>query len=192
MYSQKTDVTIIRSNRKTVSIEVKPDLTVTLRVPRRITEKEIDQILNEKQSWINKHLEQMQVRNSELEARKQPMLSMDDIKKLAEEALAYIPDRVKHYAPMVGANGISYGRITIRNQKSRWGSCSEKGNLNFNCLLMLTPPDVIDYVVVHELCHRIHMDHSAAFWAAVQKVLPDYKKAKKWLKDNGSSIIGRM
>ena len=93
---------------------------------------------------------------------------------------------------MVGANGISYGRITIRNQKSRWGSCSEKGNLNFNCLLMLTPPDVIDYVVVHELCHRIHMDHSAAFWAEVQKVLPDYKKAKKWLKDNGSSIIGRM
>ncbi len=192
MYSQKTDVTIIRSNRKTVSIEVKPDLTVTLRVPRRITEKEIDQILNEKQSWINKHLEQMQVRSSELEARKQPMLSMDDIKKLAEEALAYIPDRVKHCAPMVGANGISYGRITIRNQKSRWGSCSEKGNLNFNCLLMLTPPDVIDYVVVHELCHRIHMDHSADFWAEVQKVLPDYKKAKKWLKDNGSSIIGRM
>lgn len=192
MYSQKTDVTIIRSNRKTVSIEVKPDMTVTLRVPRRITEKEIDQILNEKQSWINKHLEQMQVRNSEFEAKKQPMLSMDDIKKLAEEALAYIPDRVKNYAPMVGANGISYGRITIRNQKSRWGSCSEKGNLNFNCLLMLTPPDVIDYVVVHELCHRIHMDHSAAFWAEVQKVLPDYKKAKKWLKDNGSSIIGRM
>ena len=67
MYSQKTDVTIIRSNRKTVSIEVKPDLTVTLRVPRRITENEIDQILNEKQSWINKHLEQMQARNSELE-----------------------------------------------------------------------------------------------------------------------------
>ena len=87
MYSQKTDVTIIRSNRKTVSIEVKPDLTVTLRVPRRITEKEIDQILNEKQSWINKHLEQMQVRNSELEASKQPMLSMDDIKKLADISL---------------------------------------------------------------------------------------------------------
>lgn len=88
--------------------------------------------------------------------------------------------------------GVTYGRITIRNQKTRWGSCSSKGNLNFNCLLMLTPPEVIDYVVVHELCHRKEMNHSGAFWAEVEKVLPDYKEQVKWLKENGAQIIGRM
>ena len=82
--------------------------------------------------------------------------------------------------------------ITIRNQKTRWGSCSSKGNLNFNCLLMLTPPEVIDYVVVHELCHRKEMNHSWAFWAEVEKVLSGYKEQVKWLKENGGQVIGRM
>lgn len=88
--------------------------------------------------------------------------------------------------------GVTYGRITIRNQKTRWGSCSSKGNLNFNCLVMLTPLEVIDYVVVHELCHRKEMNHSKAFWAEVEKVLPNYKEQVKWLKENGGQIIGRM
>ena len=82
-------------------------------------------------------------------------------KKLASKALDYIPGRVKYYADIIG---VTYGKITIRNQKTRWGSCSSKGNLNFNCLLMLMPPEVIDYVVVHELCHRKQMNHSKAFW----------------------------
>ena len=81
--------------------------------------------------------------------------------------------------------GVDYGRITIRNQKTRWGSCSAKGNLNFNCLLMLMPTEVIDYVVVHELCHLKEMNHSNAFWREVKQVLPDYRKQVKWLKDEG-------
>ena len=85
--------------------------------------------------------------------------------------------------------GVDYGRITIRNQKTRWGSCSSKGNLNFNCLLMLTPPEVIDYVVVHELCHRKEMNHSKDFWREVEKVLPNYLDQVKWLKDEGSNVI---
>ena len=77
-------------------------------------------------------------------------LSMDEIKALAEQALKVIPERVKYYAEKLG---VTYWRITIRNQRTRWGSCSQKRNLNFNCLLMLVPPEVLDSVIVHELCH---------------------------------------
>ena len=91
--------------------------------------------------------------------------------------------------PLVGA---TVGKVTIRNQKTRWGSCSAKGNLNFNCLLMLCPEDVRDYVVVHELCHRKEMNHSARFWTEVERVLPDYRTRRKWLKEFGCEIIGRL
>ena len=120
---------------------------------------------------------------------RQPALTEAEIKQLANKALEYIPARVAYFAPIVG---VDYGRITIRNQRTRWGSCSSKGNLNFNCLLMLTPPEVIDYVVVHELCHRREMNHSTRFWNEVEKVLPDYKVAKKWLKENGAGVMQRM
>ena len=116
-------------------------------------------------------------------------ITYDEVKKLADEALKYIPERVKFYAPKVG---VTYGKITIRNQRSRWGSCSSKGNLNFNCLLMLTPPEVIDSVVVHELCHRKEMNHSDKFYAEILKVFPDYWKWNKWLKENGNLLIKRM
>ena len=108
---------------------------------------------------------------------------------MADKAMKVIPERVEYFSKLMG---VTYGRITIRNQKTRWGSCSSKGNLNFNCLLMMTPPEVIDYVVVHELCHRKEMNHSKQFWSEVEKVLPDYKKAEKWLKDEGKVLTRRM
>ena len=114
---------------------------------------------------------------------------MEEIRDLADRALRVIPARAAHFAPLVG---VTYGRITIRNQKTRWGSCSGKGNLNFNCLLMLAPPEVLDYVVVHELCHRKQMNHSAAFWAEVARVIPDYKEHVQWLKTEGSRLMRRM
>ncbi|MBR2187880.1 MAG: M48 family metallopeptidase, partial [Eubacterium sp.] len=116
-------------------------------------------------------------------------LTMEEIQELAAQALRVIPQRVAYYAPKVG---VTYGRITIRNQRSKWGSCSSKGNLNFNCLLMLAPDEVVDYVVVHELCHRIEMNHSKAFWELVERVLPDYRSSRKWLKEHGEEIIRRM
>ncbi len=88
--------------------------------------------------------------------------------------------------------GVDYGRITIRAQRSRGGRCSGRGNLSFNCLLVLTPEKVRDYVVVHELCHRLEMNHSRAFWSQVERVMPDYRVQKAWLKEHGSALIRRL
>ena len=132
-------------------------------------------------------LEKVEERRKELKPIEK--LSMTEIHKLAELALKVISVKVKHYA---GLMNVQYGRITIRNQKTRWGSCSSKGNLNFNCLLMLAPDEVVDYVVIHELCHLIEMNHSKAFWKQVEQMMPDYKKHRKWLKDHGNEIMERM
>lgn len=102
-----------------------------------------------------------------------------------QAAKEYFPARVSYYEKIIG---VTHNVIHIRDQKTRWGSCSSKGNLNFNWRLMLAPPRVLDYVVVHELCHRKEMNHSKAFWNAVETVLPDYKELRKWLRDNGNTL----
>ena len=183
---RQMEVTIIRSDRKTVGIQVNQDLTVTVRAPRRVSRKDIDRILREKEPWIRKHLEKMKERTNQPAEEEIIKLTEPEIRELADRAAAYIPGRAAFFSQIAGVN---YGRITIRCQKTRWGSCSAKGNLNFNCLLMLTPPDVIDYVVVHELCHRKEMNHSKAFWEEVEKVLPDYRESRQWLKKEGSRIM---
>lgn len=180
-------VEVVYSNRKSVAIQIKPNGTVVLRAPYGVPKRELNRILEEKRNWIEAHLQKFEERK--VEQADIPKFSVEEINDLANKALQYIPERVKYFAPIVGVN---YSRITIRNQKTKWGSCSSKGGLNFNCLLMLAPPEVIDYVVVHELCHRKEMNHSQAFWAEVEKVLPNYKSAKKWLKDNGSELMSRM
>ena len=179
-------VTVIRSNRKTVAIQVNSDLSVTVRAPRSASEKDIEEILKKKEAWISKHIEKIKKTKERFEAEPTEKLTREKVIALAEEALKVIPARVEYFARVIG---VTYGKITIRNQKTRWGSCSSKGNLNFNCLLMLAPPEVLDYVVVHELCHRKQMNHSKAFWSEVEKVLPDYKEARKWLKEEGSQMI---
>ena len=188
------NVKIIRSNRKTLAIQINPDLSVTVRAPMYAPQSDIERILRDKEGWIQKHIgkirEQEEKRKeTQDESMESEYLTNEEIKKLADKALQHIPKRVSYFAKQIG---VTYGKITIRNQKTRWGSCSSKGNLNFNCLLMLTPPEVIDYVVVHELCHRKEMNHSWAFWAEVEKVLSCYKEQVKWLKENGGKIIVRM
>lgn len=179
-------VTVIRSNRKTVAIQVNSDLSVTVRAPRSVSEKDIEEILKKKEAWISKHIEKIKETKERFEAEPTKKLTRKKVIALAEEALKVIPERVEYFAKVIG---VTYGKITIRNQKTRWGSCSSKGNLNFNCLLMLAPPEVLDYVVVHELCHRKQMNHSKAFWLEVEKVLPNYKEVRKWLKEEGSQMI---
>jgi len=179
-------VQVIRSNRRTVSIELKGD-EILVRAPRRMSGKEIQEVLLIKRDWIEKNQKKLKERQELL--RDLEPYTEEEIQALAEKALDVIPKKVKQYAPLVG---VTYGRITIRNQRTRWGSCSSKGNLNFNCLLMLLPEDVIDSVVVHELCHRKHMNHSAQFYAEIERVFPEYKRCEKWLKEHGGMYLGRL
>ena len=102
-----------------------------------------------------------------------------------QQAKTVIPKRVRHFAEQMGEN---HGNITIKNQKKRWGSCSSAKNLNFNWRLILAPEEVLDYVVVHELCHLRQMNHSKEFWHEVEMVLPNYKVHKKWLEMNGTLL----
>lgn len=186
----KTHIEVIRSKRKTLAIEIRPDMRVVVRAPEKIPQNEIMKFVEEKQNWIKKHLVQMYFKAEEIKKqKKEPALTNADIEKLCQKALSVIPDKVKYYAEIMG---VTYGRITIRNQKTRWGSCSNKGNLNFNCLLMLMPDKVLDYVVVHELCHLKQMNHSKKFWMEVERYMPDYQNYKKWLNENGGALIERM
>ena len=179
--------TLIRSNRRSFSISISPDGQITVRVPMRATQKEISHLLIEKRIWIvTKYLEVQE------KQRNRPVSELTDTQRLALEkryiaaAKEYFPKRAAHFQQFTGG---SYDRITIRDQKTRWGSCSARGTLSFNWRLMLAPPAILDYVVVHELCHLTHMNHSAAFWQKVESVYPDYRTARKWLKDHGQELV---
>ena len=177
---------IIRSKRKTIAAQISHGELI-IRAPFYVSEREINSFIAKNRKWIETHLAKAQAKQEEAESYRK--LTKEDIKALADSAVRVIPERVRYYAPLIG---VTYGRITIRNQRTRWGSCSAKGNLNFNCLLMMTPPEVIDSVVVHELCHRKEMNHSEKFYAEVLRVFPDYKKWHKWLKENGPVLMARM
>lgn len=175
---------LIHSARRSIAVEIRSG-RVIVRAPLRMSKTEIEQFVTSKADWINKHLEVAKQRQS---VSVQPFTAAE-IQQLADAALQDIPQRVRKYAALIG---VTVGRITIRNQKTRWGSCSSKGNLNFNCLLMLCPEEVRDYVVVHELCHRKELNHSTRFWNEVARVMPDYAQHRKWLKENGGSLIARL
>lgn len=182
----KTTYQIIRSDRKTLALQIK-DGALIVRAPRIAKQADIDALLEKHQGWIDKHLKKAEACRQAAEMLEP--LSQEEILALADQAMQFIPERVRFYAPRIG---VTYGRITIRNQRTKWGSCTSQGNLNFNCLLMLTPPEVIDSIVVHELCHRKEMNHSDRFYAEILRVFPDYRKWEKWLKDNGGIILQRM
>ena len=173
---------IIRSNRKTVAIQIRNDGQILVRCPKWMRTDEVRKFVASKESWIRKHSSRLQNRNLK-------PFRPDEIEEFRQLAKDRIFGRVACYADILGVN---YQRITIRTQKTRWGSCSGKGTLSFNCLLALVPTEVLDYVVVHELCHLKEMNHSQRFWQEVQTLLPDYMKSRRWLKDNGRSLIARL
>ena len=102
-----------------------------------------------------------------------------------EAARIRLEQRVAYYHTVTGGH---YTSITVRDQKTRWGSCSSRGTLSFNYRLIFAPPAILDYVVVHELCHLTHMDHSRDFWHMVERILPDYRIHKAWLKEHGEEL----
>lgn len=179
--------TVVKSKRRTMSISINEEGEILFRVPLRAVEREIMRMAEEKSHWIITHyLEICAKKNS------RPVSDLSAVQRTAlenrykEAARSYIPKRVAYYHAMTGGD---YCRITIRDQKTRWGSCSSRGTLSFNWRLMLAPPAVLDYVVVHELCHLTHMNHSPAFWQAVEAVCPDYRNLRKWLKEHGNELI---
>ena len=173
---------IIKSDRKTVALQVKAG-EVIVRAPRAMTREEICAFVEKHREWINKKLAMFS------KSASGPAITEEGIALLTERARAIIPPRVAYYASLIG---VDYNRVTVRHQKTKWGSCSGKKNLNFNCLLLLTPTEVMDSVIVHELCHLKHMNHSKEFYNEVLRVCPDYKRHDRWLKQKGGGIIRRM
>ena len=168
---------VIRSARKTMTLEVRRDGNVIVRAPLRTGLPRIKRFVNQKQEWVLGCLERTK------EYREQKPLSADlsESKRnvYIRKAKETITKRVSYFARLMG---VSYRNITIREQKTRWGSCSSKGNLNFNYQLYYLPDELLDYVVIHELAHRRYMDHSKEFWAEVEKYCPDYRERRQQLK----------
>lgn len=186
MFFENAEISVIKSKRKTISIQVKPN-EIIVRAPLRMKEKEIEKIVETKRHWIEKHMKSVLEKQKLLQNIKP--YSEEEIKSFVAKAKKIIPPKVDFYANKIG---VTYNRISIRCQRTRWGSCSSKGNLNFNCLLVLLPDEIIDSVVVHELCHRKQMNHSAKFYAEIENVFPDYNRCCVWLKQNGNKYMSRI
>lgn len=181
-------INVIRTgSRRTVSIEIRGPEEVTVRAPKRVSAAELERILKKRENWIEEHLEKK--RQQQEAAREAGLLSAEMLTELKAQAQKILSRRAEYFAARAG---VDYGRITVRAQRTRWGSCSRQGNLSFNCLLMLAPPEILDYVVVHELCHRRQMNHSRSFWMEVEKILPDYREREAWIRRNGGSLMARL
>lgn len=178
--------TLIRSRRKTVSLSVTPE-GVVVRAPMRMAKRDIDAFVDSRRDWIDAHAARMALRQRAL-ADIEPLTDAQ-LSALKEEARTVLAERAAHFAPLVG---VKYGKITVRAQRTRWGSCSAKGDLSFNCLLLLAPPAVLDSVVVHELCHILEHNHSPRFYAHVLRVCPDYPKQNGWLKAHGAELMRKI
>ena len=185
--SAGTPCRVIRSRRRTLSLEITPRGEVLVRAPLRTSEAVIRSFVEGKQGWIETHLALMRERMAAADA--QERFTEAERNALRERARPVFEARVDHFASLLG---MSRGKITIRTQRSRWGSCSAQGNLSFNALLLLTPPEVLDYVVVHELCHRREMNHSRRFYAEVYRVFPEYDRWQGWLKEHGDELMKRI
>lgn len=230
---------IIRSARKTMAIEIKENLRVSVRIPSYLSDKQIKEFVNTKKDWIITKYEQMAEKkykekngfkgNPYYDGARLPLLDsfllLHIIKAGEENGIWMEPTKDKEgqihltlttlsenkevlrmavlsfYKRYAKANlikiinqyanqmDVTFGRVSVRDQKTRWGSCSSRGNLNFNWKLMMMPEKIVDYIVIHELAHRKQMNHSAAFWKEVELVVPDYKERLAWLRQHEKELV---
>lgn len=162
----------VSERARAMRISVFPDGAVRVTVPRRASRAAIDRFIARYAEWIEKHVRQASLRTV-IPARKAR------IANYKQEAQGLAEARCTHFAERYG---IQYRTIAIRAQKSRWGSCSRAGDLSFNYKIVLLPPALADYIIVHELCHLISFDHSRAFWAAVEREIPEHRALRKALR----------
>lgn len=169
-----TEIKIIRSKRKTFSLEVKENGEVVLRAPFWCSGKTIDAFVNEKNDWLKSALE----RQKKISENK---VQLDDkrIAELKRSAKILLPERVNYYSKIMGVEPTG---IKITSAQKRFGSCSTKNSICFSYILMLYPQEAIDYVVVHELAHIRFHNHSKDFYGFIESVLPDYRNREKLLK----------
>lgn len=165
--------TVIRSDRKTLALQVRSGGEILVRAPRRVRPEQIRRFVWENREWIRRKAAESQ--NVSVGGEYTP----EERARLREQAGEILRMKADYFARLMG---VEYNRIFIKEQKTVWGSCSSKGNLNFNWKLILAGPDQLEYVVVHELAHLKEMNHSPAFWREVEKVLPDYRERRKRLK----------
>lgn len=169
------DYEIIYSKRKTLGLEVKPNLKIIVRAPYRLDKKYIDDFVQSKSDWINRTLEKLSSRTVN------PYRFSDvEINEMKKKTLSVVIPKVEHYSALMG---VQPKKISSSSAKRRFASCSSKGTLSFSFRLCLYPEEAIDYVVVHELAHMKEMNHSKKFWAVVETYMPDYKSRRKLLKE---------
>ena len=167
------DYIIIKSERKTVSLSINDELNVVVRAPHSVGKNELDSFVISNEKWITKAIER---KKTQLEKYK---LSDAEINNLVKQAKKIIPERVGYYSKIMK---LTPEGIKITKAKKRFGSCNGKNSLCFSCYLMLYPQKAIDYVVVHELAHIKHHNHSSDFYELVKSYMPDYKEREKLLK----------
>jgi predicted metal-dependent hydrolase len=166
----------VSGHRIVVRFGFSPELVVR----PRATEAEIDAAIAANLGWLERQLAKAAA----------PTLGLDRLSLTAEQGRREARARISLIAQSeAAALGVSYARISLRDQRSRWGSCSTTGTLSFNWRLVLAPHDVLDYVVVHEVCHLVEMNHGPGFWALVAKRRPAYVEAKAWLDEHGWEIL---
>lgn len=195
---QKIEYELTRMTRKTLAMHLDDEGKLIIKAPKRMSDRFIFEFVDSKHDWIlkkyqkAKYIEQNKI--VLLEGATVPFrdrqIVIDDVEKarkwLIKEARSEFLKKLALYSEILG---VEYNRISVREQKTRWGSCSTGKNLNFNWKLIMMPEAVLDYVVVHELAHLIEMNHSEQFWQQVARACPEYKECRNWLKVNGGRYI---
>lgn len=169
-----------KSKRKLLAITLTEDGILSIKAPLRVSDREIEKFLNQKRFWIYKQAKRIQE-----EQKNRVVRSEQEIRRLKEEARKVLTEKTDYYKQFLN---VEYQKIRIGDQKTRWGSCSSSGTISYNWRLILMPEKIVDYVVVHELCHMIEMNHSKRFWEQVEAILPDYQARRNWLKENGKFV----
>lgn len=166
---------IIYAKRKSLSLQIKPDLSICVRAPFGTSKKYIDEFVSSHKEWIDRKIKEIGSRSFNPYS-----FSDKEINNLKKKTLEIVVPRVEYYASLMG---LKPSKISVSSAKRRFASCSSLGNLNFSFRLCLYPCEAIDYVIVHELAHMKEMNHSKRFWAVVEKYMPDYKERRALLKE---------